>query len=120
VNKYTKQVLFWTPRILSMLFAVFLGVFALDVFSEGYALWETIAAFLIHLIPSFVVLLVLAAAWQWEWIGAILFIAFAVFYVADTWESFSLVAYLAISGPLVVAGILFLLNWIYRAQLRTR
>jgi hypothetical protein len=120
MNMSTKRVLFWTPRVLGILFAIFLSMFALDVFSEDYGLWQTIGALLIHLVPTYLVVIVLVIAWRWEWVGAILFIALAVFYVVWAWARFPLVAYLSISGPLILVGVLFLFNWIYRAQLRTR
>ena len=120
MNTSTKRVLFWTPRVLCILFAMFLSVFALDVFSEGYDLWQTIGALLLHLVPTLIVVIALVIAWRREWVGAILFIALAVFYVVWSWGRFPLVAYLSISGPLVLIGVLFLFNWIYTAQLRTR
>ncbi len=120
MNATAKRVLFWTPRILCILFAIFLSVFALDVFSEGHGLWQTIGALLLHLVPTFIVVIVLVIAWRREWVGAILFGALAVFYVVWMWGRFPLSVYLSISGPLALVGILFLLNWKYRAQLRTR
>lgn len=120
MNTSTKRVLFWTPRVLGILFAMFLSMFALDVFGESHGFGETILALLIHLVPTYIVVIALVFAWRWEWIGAILFNALAVFYVAWAWGRFPLIAYLSISGPLVLVGVLFLFNWIYRAQLRTR
>ncbi len=119
MNTDIKRVLFWTPRIFCILFAMFLSLFALDVFSEGYGFWETILALLIHLVPVYIVVIVLVIAWRWEWVGAILFIALALFYLVWSWGRFHWSAYLGISGPLVLLGVLFLFNWIYRAQLRT-
>jgi hypothetical protein len=115
-----KRVLFWTPRILCILFAVFLSLFALDVFGEGLGFWESMLALLIHLVPVYIVVIVLVVAWRWEWVGAVLFTALAVFYVVWAWGRFHWSAYVAISGPLVLLGVLFLFNWIYRAQLQTR
>lgn len=105
------RALFWAPRILCVLFAVFLGVFALDVFGEGGGVWETIVAFLIHLAPAFVVLVVLAVSWRREWVGAVVFGALAVCYVALTRGRLHWGAYASISGPMVLIGLLFLLNW---------
>jgi hypothetical protein len=116
----TKRVLFWTPRILCILFAVFLSLFSLDVFGEGLGFWESMLALLIHLVPVYIVVIVLVVAWRWEWVGAVLFTALAVFYVVWAWGRFHWSAYVAISGPLVLLGVLFLFNWIYRAQLQTR
>jgi hypothetical protein len=112
-----KRVLFWTPRVLCILFAMFLSLFALDVFSEGYGFWETILALLIHLVPVYIVVIVLVMAWRWEWVGAILFIALALFYLVWSWGRFHRIG-LVIPGPLVLIGVLFLFNWKYRAQLR--
>ena len=120
MNTNTKRVLFWTPRVLGILFAILLSAFALDVFSEGYGLWQTIGALLLHLVPTFIVVIALVIAWRWEWVGAILFIALALFYLVWSWGRFHWSAYLGISGPLVLVGVLFLFNWIYRAELRTR
>ena len=110
----TRRVLFWTPRVLGILYAVFLSLFALDVFDAGYGFWQAIAALLIHLIPVYIVIAALVLAWRWEWLGAIGFSALAIFYVAWAWGRFPLVAYLSISGPLFLIAILFLLNWVYR------
>ena len=35
MTRRTKRWLFWAPRVLGVLFALFVGMFALDVFSEG-------------------------------------------------------------------------------------
>jgi len=120
MNTSLKRFLFWTPRILCILFAVFLSLFALDVFDEGLGLGGTILALLIHLVPVYLVVIVLVIAWRWEWVGALLFNVLAVLYVVWAWGRFNWSACVAISGPLILVGILFLFNWIYRAQLRTR
>lgn len=120
MNQDIRRVLFWTPRVLCILFAMFLSLFALDVFGEGGGFWETAGALIVHLVPVYIVVIVLVVAWRWEWVGAILFNALALLYVVTMWGRFSLATYLCISGPLVSVGVLFLFNWIYRAQLRTR
>jgi len=71
MNKTTKRVLFWGPRILCILFAVFVSLFALDVFGEGFGFWQTIIALVMHLIPTYVVVIALVIAWRWEWVGTI-------------------------------------------------
>jgi len=119
VKKPVKQVVFWMPRILCVLFAVFVSLFALDVFGVGYGFWGTIVALLIHLIPTGIILISLAVAWRWEWIGALLFVALGVWYVIMAWGKFDWITYLLIAGPLFLLGALFLLNWLYRAELRS-
>ena len=120
MKRPVKRLLFWTPRILCILFAVFVSLFALDVFGEGYGFWETIQALLMHLVPTGVILIVLAISWRWEWVGGVLFIALGVLYLAMSWGRLHWSAYLVISGPLFLVGVLFLINWLYRAELRTQ
>jgi len=120
MNDNMKKLLYWTPRILCILFAMFLSLFSFDVFNEGHGFLETILALFMHLIPVYIVLLVLAVAWRWEWVGAVLFIGMALFYLASTWGRFHWSAYVMISGTAALVGILFLINWIYREKLRLR
>jgi len=70
-----KSVLFRMPRILCILFILFLAVIALDVFEEGRGFWGTVLALIMHLIPNFVLTLILILSWKREWIGGILFLA---------------------------------------------
>ena len=119
MKKPVKRVVFWTPRVLCALFAAFVSLFALDVFGEGYGCWGTILALLMHLVPTGIILIALAIAWRWEWIGAILFVALGVWYLIMAWGKFDWITYLLIAGPLFLLGALFLLNWLYRAELRS-
>jgi hypothetical protein len=114
-----KRIAFWMPRVLSLCFAAFISLFALDVFDAGYGFWETIVALLIHLIPTWIVLIALALAWRWEWIGAILFVALGGGYVIMAWGKFTWITYLLVAGPSFLIGALFLVNWVGRAELRS-
>ncbi len=68
--------------------------------------------------PTYLVVVALVLAWRWEWIGALLFTGLSVFYIVLAWGQFPWVTYLVISGPLFVTGVLFLLNWVFRKQVR--
>ena len=114
MNQTVEKILFWSPRVLGILIAIFVSLFALDVFGEGYSFWQTIAAYAMHLIPTLVILIVLGIAWRWEWTGGFLFVALGVLYITLFWEPSNLPAYLIISGPLFLVGILFLLDGCYR------
>jgi hypothetical protein len=121
----SRRVLYWTPRGLCVACALFLGIFSLDVFGEGNGFWKTLLALAIHNIPSLFLLAVLVVAWRREWIGAVLFAAFAAFYtvwalqrpvpgaVKRNWI-------LIIAGPVYVIAALFLVNWMKRAELHGR
>ncbi len=118
MTRSVKRLVYWMPRVLGILLAVFLSIFALDVFGAGYSFCETIAALVMHLLPTGIVLAVLAIAWRWEWVGAVLFVALGAGYLALTWGRFEWPGFLLVVGPLFLVGLLFLVNWFYRAQLR--
>ncbi|NOZ70891.1 MAG: hypothetical protein GXP38_03085 [Chloroflexi bacterium] len=118
MSKTTKKLLFYLPRVLGILFALFISIFAADVFNAGYSFAETIVALLIHLLPTLIILIAVAIAWRWEWIGAILFFALGVWYIIMAWGRMTGSVYLIISGPLFLIGALFLLNWYFRDDLR--
>jgi hypothetical protein len=116
----TKPLLFWTPKILGIIYAIFVSLFALDVFGMGYGFWETFSALLIHLIPTAIILVVLFIAWRWDWVGGILFIILGGLYLTIAWGSFPWSVYVIMSGPLFLIGILFLLNWLGGKEIYSR
>jgi len=113
-----KKWLYWAPRALGVAFILFMSLFALDVFGTGRGFWATALALLMHLIPVFFAAIVLALSWRWEWVGAILFTVLGLLYVVWAWGRFNWAAYTFISGPPFLLGALFLLNWVYRAEIR--
>jgi hypothetical protein len=116
----TRRILYWTPRILCLLFAAFTSIFALDVFDGHHGFLETMLALLMHLIPTFFLLLVLVAAWRWEWVGAVVFTALGVLYTVLLWGRFHWSVYAIMSGSLIMIGGLFLLNWMNRRELHAQ
>jgi hypothetical protein len=113
-----KRLLFWSPRVLCIAFALFLSMFALDVFSEGLGWWKTILALLIHLIPTALIVVVLVVSWRWEWVGGILYVVLGMLYLIQARHHPDWV--LIISGPVFLVGALFLLNWWKRAEIRAK
>ena len=111
MKKPRKTFLYWSPRVLSILFAAFITLFALDVFSEGYAFGELLVALFMHLVPTFLIIIAIIIAWKRERVGAILFIGLAIFYVSMTAFRMHWTAYLFIPLPLLIIGILYLLSW---------
>ena len=126
MSSFSKCTLFWAPRALSILFIAFLSMFALDVFADNLGFWRTLLALTIHLLPSLVLIAALAAAWRWEWIGAVVYAAAGTLYVMTVlprrlpapWIKLQWIA--AIGLPAFVIGALFLVNWLKHDQLRAR
>ncbi len=107
-----RTLLLWGPRVLGVLVALFLGIFALDAVEEGPL------AFLVHLAPTLLLLLVVALSWRWEWIGGAVFCAVALAYAISVWPRADWI--LIISGPLAVVGVLFLWSWCQHVELHAR
>lgn len=106
----------WLPRFLSLLFAAFIGMFALDVFSGPWA-WTALLAFAIHLIPAFLVLTVALAGWRWPLVGALGFFALAGGYVLMAGFDRPWSWYAAISGPALLVALLFFADWLMGRRL---
>lgn len=113
-----ERFLYWSPRVTGLLFAGFISIFALDVFSEGYDVWETTVALFMHLIPTGIILIALGFAWRWEHIGAIAFILIGVGFTIFFSTSAEWMTFLIISGPLFLIGILFLAHWYTAPKLK--
>jgi len=109
-----QQALYWIHRVLALCLAGFVSLFALDVFSGNYSLGEAILGFVIHLIPTWLILIALAIAWRWERLGGVAFLglaAYSLFRLGPNWGST-----LILTLPLVVIGLLFLADWRYRTR----
>jgi hypothetical protein len=106
-----RRLVIWLPRVLAIGFAGFVGLFALDVLDAGYGPREMVLALLIHLIPTFGMLLATALAWRRPWIGAVAFAAWATWYLMAFWGRFPPSVFVVMSGVPLMVGILFLLSW---------
>jgi hypothetical protein len=117
--KMSKQILFWTPRILGILFTLFVGMFSLDVFEMGGGIWAILGGFLMHNLATIVMIVALVLGWRREWAGAIGFFAAGLWFLrmanAGDW-GFVLV----FVGIPVLVAVLFLVGWIYRKQIRVK
>jgi hypothetical protein len=117
MNTALKQTLFWTPRIAGILFILFISLFALDIFDEKLGFWGTIVGLFMHLIPSILLTIAIIIAWKREWFGALLFIGWAIWYVAFM-RGFPWITYVLIAGLPLLIGLLFLAGWIWRKKIR--
>jgi hypothetical protein len=112
MNKFFLWTLTWFPRILAILFILFVSLFALDVFKEGLTVLETLTALFMHLIPTMLLLIALVIAWKWAWSG-FLFFLLAVFFIFLT-KGNAILTTLIFSGVPVLIGTLFIAGWWYR------
>jgi len=68
-----KKLIFWFPRILIIIFALFLMIFSFDVFENCNGFTECFLYLMIHNIPSIILFILLAISWRYELFGAIVF-----------------------------------------------
>lgn len=119
VMKTNIKVLHWAPRIICILAILFVSMFALDAFNPELTIKQQISDFLMHLIPSFGLIILLIVAWKWELIGGIIFaligLGFSPFIFIhnyrmnqSVWMSLSVI--LMITVPFIIVGILFILS----------
>jgi hypothetical protein len=106
----------WIPRALIILLALFMGLFSLDVFEMNADLWKIIAGFLIHNIPSILLLLTLWFTWNRPFFGGVFFVFLAALITIFFHTYEAAVTFLAFSVPPLVAGILFFLAHYFRPQ----
>lgn len=113
INKY----IYWTPRILGIIFVLFLMTFSLDVFEPGLTAWQIALGLFMHNIPSLFLSIILIISWKHEAVGGIVFILAGISYISLTATRSQLPWYIVLSWSLIVAGpaffigILFLANW---------
>lgn len=125
--KMSVKTWYWLPRILCMLAIVFVSLFALDAFSSELSFWQQMGAFLMHLIPSFILLALLILAWKKELIGGIIFmliglglspVVFSHNYRMNHSIFMSLGIILTITIPFAIVGLLFLISHFKRKKLK--
>jgi hypothetical protein len=121
MNKY----IYWTPRILGILFVLFLMLFSLDIIQPGLSVSEIAIGLFMHNIPAFVLLLILIISWKYEIVGGVTFILAGLLYVAMVmkdapFEWYKVSWILTIAGPAFLVGILFMMSWFQKKNFRNR
>jgi hypothetical protein len=102
--------LVWTPRIIAGLFIIFISLFALDSFNATQTLTQSIIAFSIHLIPSYVLLIALLIAWKHARTGGIIFLGLGILFIVWLGINKHWINILSLNVPFFLIGILFLVS----------
>ncbi len=111
--------IYWTPRIVSIIFICFVALFSLDIFDMKLDFWGTVLGLLMHNIPTLILIAVLIIAWKYEWVGGVAFILAGILYIAgilitimkNGFKWYYLSWAIEISGMAFLIGILFFINW---------
>ena len=121
-----KKVLYWFPRILSIIFILFLSLFSLDIFDSCNGFFDCALGLFMHNIPSIILLIILIISWKHEIVGGIVFILAGALYMgmilvrmlANPFEWYMLSYSMIIAGPAFLIGVLWILNWKNRKKLK--
>lgn len=110
------KVIYWLPRILTIIFILFLALFSLDIFEGDYGFWGTVLGLFMHNIPSLVLAVVLWISWKYDLVGAIAFFLAGIAYIVllfmnPEFEWYFISWAFTISGPAFAIGILWILSW---------
>lgn len=82
--------------VLSLGFAIFISLFALDVI--GQERW--FLALVIHLVPTYVVIVLTMISWKKEFLGGILWLVMGLFYLLMSWQAWIIYIPVIIIGGL--------------------
>ena len=127
--KTSIRVVHWIPRIICMLAILFISMFAADAFTPELTIWQQLGAFLMHLIPSFILIALLIVAWNWELIGGVIFTVIGIVlsplifqhnYAMNQSVSMSLFIILMITFPFIVVGVLFIISHFMKKRAATK
>lgn len=114
------KLIYWSPRILAIIFILITFSFSLDLFGMSFLnLSEFIIAFLMHNIISIILSILLLFSWKKNIVGAIGFLVFGLLFLAvlipnliylqrDLSEI--LISVTFISVPIFLISLLFYLN----------
>jgi len=120
VVKKVGKFLYWTPRIVSIMFILFLMLFSLDVFEGNYGFWGTILGLFMHNIPALCLFITLLIAWKHEWVGGFVFTLGGVLYIIlsiNRVQGYLALAWsLQIAGPAFIIAGLFFANWLLKKK----
>lgn len=113
-----KKIVYWTPRVLAILFTLFIMMFSLDVFDGSSPLADQLIGFFMHNLPAYGIILVIVFSWKKDIIGMIGFALIAIglfmMVMGSNQLSGSAVnpAVFIISGPALLISLLYGFSWI--------
>lgn len=105
------KIIHWAPRIAAILIIFFISLFSLDVFEMEATPLQLLGGFLIHSIPSIIMILMLIFAWRKPAVGFIAFLLTGLFFLRFVIFGANLGHFLLFSGPLLLISALFYADW---------
>ena len=116
---------YWLPRSLSIIAIIIVTAFSFDVFQSGESVAGQLEDLVIHLVPSYLLTVILVVAWKWEYTGGIIFLVIGLVsspyvfygnYSNNHSVTSSLITILLVTVPFIIIGALFLVSYYKRKK----
>lgn len=104
--------LFWIPRGLIMLFALFTVVFSFDVFDVQAPWYRILLRLLVHNVPLMVLLIALRISWNRPAVGSILFYLFMLAFAFVVRSHGVIWVPLIFTVPLFIVATMFMVEYL--------
>jgi hypothetical protein len=112
VSARLAKIIHWSPRVVTIIIIFFITLFSLDVFEMDASLLELLGGFLLHNIPSIVLLILLLIAWKRPEVGFVGFLVAAVLitmlFVRDIFALSNVILFVL---PILLIACLFYADW---------
>ena len=112
VNPRLAKIIHWAPRVAAILIIFFTSLFSLDVFEIEAPPLQLLGGFIMHNIPSIIMIVLLIFAWKRPVVGFVAFLvvaaAFIIFFVRDVYAVSNLLLFVL---PLLLIASLFYADW---------
>lgn len=116
MKQTTRDLFYWTPRVICIISAMFIFLLSFEAFNKNYEFGTAVVSFLGKLLPTLIILLLLFLSHRWAFIGAITFNLVGLIYISYNWGKYPFISFIGVTGPMFIVGFFFLVNWIYRDE----
>jgi hypothetical protein len=121
ITKKKGKLLFWLPRIITIVFILFISIFALDIFDMNLGFWGIIFGLFMHLLPTIILTLILIIFWKKSIVLAGMWLAFGILYLAimlpNMLKQFE---FYYLSWLIQFSGIAFVISWLFFLDFKRR
>lgn len=117
-NKKGRVKFIWIPRGIAIAFLLFLMLFSLDVFGSEGSIFLQIVGFIIHSLPSLLMLAILVLNWRNPYRCGLLFLVVAALFTLKYRAYQRIDTFILVSFLPVLIGVLFL--WAHVLQKKGR
>ena len=104
---YSKAI--WIPRVLTIIYIIFISMFSLDVFQSGKSIWIILGGFVVHNFPSIILLLIFILTWNRPLIIGIFYTVISIIFTFFFKTYHEIYVFLFISLPPFAAGASYLI-----------